>query len=122
MDVYLGKINEMAVAVSEENDARRGAMVKAKDGNPSREIIIQPADSTADLNRWEENVGWIRTEIKPRLVVSDTVVELAIPFDVLDAGLGATMGVSLALFKDGLVVQRLPEEGEVVVQLAVQNP
>ena len=51
------------------------------------------------------------------VVVAETVLEVAAPLNDLGAALGTAIGLSIVLFKDGLVVQRLPEEGEIVVEL-----
>lgn len=94
------------------------ALVQPSSGTPSMEISLRADGPGVELSRWEEGAGWIRIDGDTRVVADDTVMEVGVPLAALDVGLGATLGLSLVVFKDGLVVQRLPEEGEVVVELA----
>ncbi len=116
VDAYVCHLGEVAQA--EPADAsRRQASVRSLSCGASREIAIRPDRQSAELSRWQEDGGWLKVSSGAKVVASETVVEGAVPLNDLDVGLGASVGLSVVVFKDGLVVQRLPEEGEIVVQL-----
>ena len=98
--------------------SRRQANVQPLTCGASREIAMRSDHQSAELSRWQEDGGWFKTSSGARVVVSETVLEAAVPLGDLGVGLGTGIGLSVVLFKDGLVVQRLPEEGEIVVQLS----
>ncbi|MHB1162392.1 MAG: glycoside hydrolase [Chloroflexota bacterium] len=97
---------------------REAAQLQSSSGNPSREVTIRAEGPGIELSRWEEGAGWIRSEGHARVVADETVMEAAIPLETLGTGLGTLLGLSVVLFKDNLVVERLPEEGEVVLELS----
>lgn len=101
-----------------ETGGRKGAVVQPSTGNASREITVMSDGPTVELSRWEEGSGWVRIQGDLWAASDDTVVEVAIPLEALGVGLGAILGLSVVVFKDNLVVQRLPEEGEVVAELS----
>ncbi len=111
---HLGEISEGEPA----GTIRRQANVRSLTCGASREIAMRADLQSVDLSRWQEDGGWIRISSGARAAVSETVLEAAVPLSDLGADLGTGIGLSVVLFKDSLVVQRLPEEGEIVVQLA----
>ncbi len=116
-DVYVSRL-EGIPSTQVGAEPRRAVAVQAS-SSPSYEMAIRPELRSIELSRWQEDVGWIRTEANLRLAVGEAVLEAAVPLGALGTGPGTTIGLSLVLFKDGLVVQRLPEEGEIVVELPV---
>ncbi len=101
-----------------EAGIRRGALLQPATGNASRELTLRTDGPSIELSRWEEGNGWVRIQGDLRVVADDTVVEASVPLEALGMGLGIPMGLSIVVFKDNLVVQRLPEEGEIVLDLA----
>ncbi len=101
-----------------ESGVRRAAMLRPSTGSASREISIRPDGPSIELSRWEEGSGWTRIQGQPKAVADDTVVEAAVPMDALEIELGMPVGLSIVVFKDNLVVQRLPEEDEIVLELS----
>ena len=101
-----------------ETGTRRSAVVQPATGHASREITLRPDGPSIELRRWEEGSGWIRIQGDLETVADDTAVEAAVALEALGMELGTPMGLSVVVFKDNLVVQRLPEEGEIVVDLA----
>lgn len=117
VDAY---VRHLGAAVEADADQRapHKAEVRPLVGSASREIAIRPDRQSAELSQWKEDTGWVRVAGDIRIAADDTVLEAAASFDVLGTVLGDQIGLSVVLFKDGLVVQRLPEEGEIIVQLA----
>ena len=101
-----------------ESGVRRAALLRPSTGSASREISIRPEGPSIELSRWEEGSGWTRIQGQPMIVADDTVVEAAVPMDALEIELGMPVGLSIVVFKDNLVVQRLPEEDEIVLELS----
>jgi len=120
VDLYLSRLEGTDDQCS-ETGARRGVIVQAKSGIACREITLRPETLSAEMSRWEEQVGWVRADGGVRLAVGETALDLAVQLDALEMGLGSVAGLSLVLFKDGLVVQRLPEEGEAVIEFSVMG-
>ncbi len=117
VEIYVSH-REGRAAEGVETGVRRSAVVEPATCSASREISLRPDGPSIELSRWEEGSGWIGIEGDLRTVADDTVVEGAVPMEALEMGLGTAMGLSIVVFKDNLVVQRLPEEGEIVVDLA----
>lgn len=120
LDVFFSKVDGIAIEKCED-EPRRGAIVQPKSGIPLREMIVRPDSRSVDLNRWEEVAGWTKIDASPTISLGDTVLEIAVPLESLGADLGTTLELSLVVFKDGLMVQRLPEDGELILELAVQR-
>ncbi len=83
----------------------------------TREIETSGAGASGTLSRRQEDTGWTSYPAGVRVTSGDLVQEISGPLEDLGIGLGDAIGLSLVLFKEGLVVQRLPEEGEIVVEL-----
>lgn len=103
---------------SAETAIRQEALVQPTTGSPSREMTLRPESQSIELRRWEEGSGWVGVGGDLRAVADETVIEAAVPLETLGMALGMPMGLSVVVFKDNLVVQRLPESGEVVLELA----
>ncbi len=98
-----------------------GALVSAVDARPSLEIAIRTESRSIELSRWQEDTGWIRIQSGARLVVGETVIEAAVPLENLGMKPEMPAGLTVVLFRDNVVVQRLPEEGQVVVVLSAES-
>ena len=116
VDAYICRLGEVTPEASDDA-IHRGARVQPLTRTASMEIAIRPDRQSAQLSRWAEDSGWIGGSSGVSVVVAETVLEVAAPLNDLGAALGTAIGLSIVLFKDGLVVQRLPEEGEIVVEL-----
>ncbi|HEX9016182.1 MAG TPA: glycoside hydrolase family 57 protein [Chloroflexota bacterium] len=105
-----------AAGESDEN-GNLEAPVRPLEQAATREIDVAGDGVTAALSKWQEDTGWVKYPAELRVTAGETVREISVPLDALATGLGNAIGLSLVLFKEGLVVQRLPEEGEIVVDL-----
>jgi len=120
VEAYVTRL-ERAPADLAEVAPLRGAVVQPNGRSASREIAIRPEARSVELSRWQEDTGWVRVDGDIGLVVAENVLEVAIPLDMLGIGVGSSLGLWVVLLRDNLVVQRLPEEGEVVIDLAHGN-
>jgi alpha-amylase/alpha-mannosidase (GH57 family) len=116
VDAYICNAGEVP-AEAASDAVHRIADVRPLSLAASREIAIRPDRGSADVSQWREASGWVRVESGARVVAAEAVLEAALPLDELGSGLGNSLGISIVLFKDGLVVQRLPEEGEIIIEL-----
>ncbi len=116
-EIYVSRV-EAATTEGGGDGPPQGAEVRPFGGTPSRDLSLDAGARSVRQSLWQEGSGWLGMDGNLPLMASEHVVELAVPFDQLGVGLGGHLGLSVVLFRDGLVVQRLPEEGEVVVDLA----
>ena len=72
------------------------------------------------MSRWQENAGWATIGVESRLAAADYRRGDGVPLAPLGLGPNSRLGLSLALFRDGIVVQRLPEEGEIILDIPEQ--
>ncbi|HEX2987374.1 MAG TPA: glycoside hydrolase family 57 protein [Chloroflexota bacterium] len=117
VELYMSHLE--GISSVEGGEPSQGAEIRASAAAASRDLSIDAAARSAGLSLWQEGSGWLGIDGKLLLMVTENVVELAVPLEQLGVGLGARLGLSVVLFREGLVVQRLPEEGEVVVDLAL---
>ncbi len=115
--VHVGRLDPVRGG-SRDEVRQAGAEVRPIGQGASREFVITPDGPRAELSLLQEDGGWARSGVETTVVARDGIVEVAVPLDGLRVGLGDTVGLSVVLFKEGLVVQRLPEDGEVVLELS----
>jgi len=119
-EVYVSRLEGASLEIGEPGQSQ-GAQLQPAAGIPSREIVVDPACGAVRVSLWQEGAGWIGIDSSLKPMVADTVVGLAVPLELLGVGAGALLGLSVALFREGLVVQRLPEDGEVVVDTGARR-
>ena len=117
VDAYVCNLGSISPDGSEDV-THHEACVRPLTCSPTREIVISADHQPVELSEWKEDGGWLKVSAdKVEVVAFDAIIEAAVPLGDLGAGLGSIVGLYVVLFKDGLITQRLPEEGQVIVQL-----
>lgn len=96
----------------------RPAEFRSATPNPYVEIVIRPGAGSAEVRRSLGDSAWESLDPPARLVDAGTLLEFAVSLEGLGVSPSSRLGLFVAVFKDNLVVHRLPAEGEVVLDLA----
>jgi alpha-amylase/alpha-mannosidase (GH57 family) len=113
--IYLSRLD--AVSPNGSAAQRAGAAVATAGATLLGEVSVRTDSRSVEFNRWLEQDGWATVDWTGQIAFGEHALQVALPLDALEAGNAGALGISVALFADKQVVQRLPEKGVVVLDL-----
>lgn len=117
---YLAPRGEAEPLEGDSLPGQRPADVLPVAGRAAWEVTVAPGSSGLVVSRWQENAGWATMGVESRLAAAEIVLEMGVFLAPLGLGPNSRLGLSLAIFRDGIVVQRLPEDGEIILDIPEQ--